>query len=86
MSFEFENVNPSFQEVSQDRELQYQNQSDTSGELADSELEAVAGGCGKPQPKPDSNRAREEGKKTGESWAAPFHRAGGQWDGFWGSF
>ena len=46
MSFEFENVNPSFQEVSQDRELQYQNQSDTSGELADSELEAVAGGCG----------------------------------------
>jgi hypothetical protein len=49
MSFEFENVNHSFQEVSQDPELQQRSQSDTSGELADSELEAVAGGCGKHQ-------------------------------------
>ncbi len=46
MSFEFENVNHSFQEVSQDPELQHQSQLDTSGELADGELEAVAGGCG----------------------------------------
>jgi hypothetical protein len=44
MSFEFESVNHSFQEVSQDRELQHHSQSDTSGELSDSELEAVAGG------------------------------------------
>ena len=91
MSFEFENVNHFFQEVSQDPELQlqfqsvtdreslvnkavalgeersysfssteasewlesmnakHQSQSDTSGELADSELEAVAGGCGQHQ-------------------------------------
>jgi hypothetical protein len=47
MSFEFENVNHSFQEVSQDPELQYQSQSDTSGELSDSELDTVAAGCGK---------------------------------------
>jgi hypothetical protein len=45
MSFEFENVNHSFQEVSQDPELQHRSQSDSSGELSDSELEAVAGGC-----------------------------------------
>ncbi|NJK66125.1 MAG: hypothetical protein HC941_06025 [Microcoleus sp. SU_5_3] len=46
MSFELERVNPSFQEVSPTPELQHQIQSDTSGELADSELESVAGGCG----------------------------------------
>jgi hypothetical protein len=84
MSFEFESVNHSFQEVSQDPELQHRSQSDTSGELADSELEAVAGGCPKPQPKP--NKPREDGKKSGESLATPFHWVGGVWDGFWGSF
>ncbi|MEG4207977.1 hypothetical protein QUA20_29145 [Microcoleus sp. Pol7_A1] len=44
MSLEFESVNHSFQEVSQDRELQHQSQSDNSCELSDRELEAVAGG------------------------------------------
>ncbi|MEG4321868.1 MULTISPECIES: class IIb bacteriocin, lactobin A/cerein 7B family [unclassified Microcoleus] len=43
MSFEFESVNPSFQEVSQAPELQHQSQSDTS-ELSDDELEQVNGG------------------------------------------
>ncbi|NJK66124.1 MAG: class IIb bacteriocin, lactobin A/cerein 7B family [Microcoleus sp. SU_5_3] len=43
MSFEFESVNLSFQEVSQDLEPQHQSQSDTS-ELSDDELEQVNGG------------------------------------------
>jgi hypothetical protein len=49
MSFEFESVNHSFQEASQDPELQHRSQLDTSGELADGELderdlEAINGG------------------------------------------
>jgi len=86
MSFEFENVNHSFPEVSQYPELQHQSQSDTSGELADSELEAVAGGCGKPKPKPDSDKARNDGKNFGDTLSTPLHWVGGVVDGFFGSF
>ncbi|MEG4419334.1 hypothetical protein QUA70_12090 [Microcoleus sp. LAD1_D5] len=65
MSFEFESVNPSFQEVSQGSELQYHSQSDTSGELADGELderdlEVINGGCPPPKPPNPLDVARQK--------------------------
>jgi hypothetical protein len=83
MSFEFESVNHSFQAVSQDSELQHRSQSDTSGELADSELEAVAGGCGEQnRTNKDSDKAKRDGQNFGDTLSVPFKWAGGVWDGF----
>ena len=78
MSFEFENVNPSFQEVSPSPELQHQSQLDTSGELADGELEAVAGGCVQPnRTNKDSDKAKRDGQNFGDTLSVPFKWAGG---------